>query len=147
MKKLITLLVLCLMMPMMLLAQQVSKSDALQLVRQLYTSSEVGSFRFSTAVNSFRTNSVIHAGMREIISPNNSSAGNLLGSGQMLSIPSDRNTEYTLEVIRHNDNYKDYALSGLRQLKQKAVNPIQNLSYSYDNGQLSILWNAPNPTP
>ncbi len=147
MKKLFTLLVLCLMMPMMLLAQQVSKSDALQLVRQLYTSSEVGSFRFSTAVNSFRTNSVIHAGMREIISPNNSSAGNLLGSGQMLSIPSDRNTEYTLEVIRHNDNYKDYALSGLRQLKQKAVNPIQNLSYSYDNGQLSILWNAPNPTP
>ncbi|WP_373701468.1 hypothetical protein [Porphyromonas loveana] len=92
MKKLITLLVLCLMMPMMLLAQQVSKSDALQLVRQLYTSSEAGSFRFSTAVNSFRTNSVIHAGMREIISPNNSSAGNLLGSGQMLSIPSDRNT-------------------------------------------------------
>lgn len=51
MKKLITLLVLCLMMPMMLLAQQVSKSDALQLVRQLYTSSEVGSFRFSTAVS------------------------------------------------------------------------------------------------
>lgn len=99
MKKLITLLVLCLMMPMMLLAQQVSKSDALQLVRQLYTSSEVGSFRFSTAVNSIRANSVIHAGMQEIISPNNSSAGNLLGSGQMLFIPSDRNTPLRLSVI------------------------------------------------
>lgn len=72
-----------------------------------------------------------------------SSNGELLGSGLNITTTNNRCNSYRLEVIRNNDQYKDYTISAQRDFAPKAVNPVQNLTYSYDKGLLSLLWDAP----